>query len=256
VLKCSGNMEEKISTNEGQLEGTAMRILILEDNDLLAKFIGTMLNDEGIQCDVVNTYSSAMGKLGKHYDWIIADYFLQGGGETGVDFVEEYKKKNSRTKVLIYSANMDKIESDAVDKIIYKTVHADELINFIKTELKEEQDCAAKCSSNYEIIEIRRTLEELRGKYCLDNSMLLSHDKKIAIFETNLENFKVSFQKLEDKVDNVSKSISAVDKSMEELTKKQASSSVSIILWVAGIVLGSFAAVMGIIYEMIKNLIK
>ena len=249
-------MEEKISTNEGQLEGTAMRILILEDNELVAKFIGHMLESEGIYSDIVHTYREAMLKVNKHYDWIIADYFLQDGGETGVDFVEEYKKKNHRTKVLIYSANMEKIESEAVDKIIYKTVNADELVGFIKNELKDDNDCSTSCSSNYEIIEIRKSLEELKGNFRVDNSMLLSHEKKIAIFETNLENFKVSFQKLDDKVDCISKNMDGVIKSVDDMSRKQAASSVTIIMWVSGIVLGSFGAVMGIIYEMIKNLIK
>lgn len=249
------NIENEVSEVQ-HTEGDTMRILILEDNELIAKLIGELLNNEGIHHEIVHTYSDAMKKINRHYDWVISDYFLQEGGETGVDFVEEYKKKNSRTKVLIYSANMNKIESNVIDKIIYKTVRADELMEFIKTELKEESDCAANCSSNYDIIEIRKSIEELKGKYNFDNSMLLAHDKKIAIFETNLENFKVSFQKLEDKVDCITKSIDSVDKSVEEMVKKQAANSVSIILWVAGIVLGSFGTVMGIIYEMVKNLIK
>lgn len=250
-------MDLKDNILEGQLEGTAMRILILEDNELIAKFISQMLEMEGIYNDIVHTYQDAMTKVNKHYDWIIADYFLQGGGETGVDFVEVYKKNNHRTKVLIYSAHMDKIESESVDKIIYKTVNVDEMMNFIRNELnKEVADCSISCSSNYEIIEIRRTLDELRGKFLLDNSMLLSHEKKIAIFETNLENFKVSFQKLDDKVDCVTKNIDCVIKTVDDMSRKQSASSVTIILWVAGIVLGSFGAVMGIIYEMIKNLIK
>lgn len=233
-----------------------MRILILEDNELIAKFLWHLLNNEGIYSDIVLTYDEALAKINTKYDWIITDYFLQRG-ETGLDFIELYKQKNPqhRVKVLVYSANMEKIESDVVDKIIYKTVNADELMEFVKNELKNG-DSDSKGPIDYELIEIKKTLEDLIQKYDSNNTLLNAHDKKIAIFESNLENFKGSFQKLEAKVDGVSKNIGEIDKSVGELSKKQASSSVTIILWVAGIVISSYAGVTAIIYEMIKNMIK
>ena len=233
-----------------------MKILILEDDEMVAKVLGYLLEREGIQFDTVNTFDEAMEKISKRYDWIIADYFLNGS-ETGVDFVTEYKKTNPRTKVLIYTGKMDKINSEDIDKIIYKTVNVDELINFIKTELTPDNYCVnTTCSEKNEIEEIKKTLGDIRDKMSQESNLLALHDKKIAIFETNLENFKVIFQKLEDKVDNVTKSVECVNKSMDEMAKKQASSSVSIVLWVSGIVISSFAAVTTIIYEIVKHALK
>ena len=108
-----------------------MKILIVEDETALAQSIMQYLSEQDYLCELVATYREAIGKISLYnYDCILLDLMLPGGN--GMDVLEELRKTNSQTAVLIISAKDsldDKIKGilKGADDYLAKPFHLAEM---------------------------------------------------------------------------------------------------------------------------------
>lgn len=80
-----------------------MKLLLVEDNEELAKNIITYLKTEGNICEHASTYFAAVDKISVYeYDLIILDIMLPDGN--GLNVLRELREHQSETGVLIISA--------------------------------------------------------------------------------------------------------------------------------------------------------
>ena len=80
-----------------------MKLLLVEDNEELAKNIITYLKTEGNICELALTYFAAIDKISVYeYDLIILDIMLPDGN--GLSVLKELREHQSETGVLIISA--------------------------------------------------------------------------------------------------------------------------------------------------------
>lgn len=80
-----------------------MKVLIVEDNQDLARNINEYLTGEGYVCEWASTCDKAKEKLASfHYDCIVLDIMLPDGD--GLDLLEFIKAQKVKTNVLIVSA--------------------------------------------------------------------------------------------------------------------------------------------------------
>lgn len=80
-----------------------MRILVLEDDQNLAKAFALRLRDDGHAVDVALTFSEAVEALGEvDYDVVVLDRMVPGGDS--LDLVAEVRKRGDQVPVLILSA--------------------------------------------------------------------------------------------------------------------------------------------------------
>lgn len=99
-----------------------MKILIIEDEKLLAESIATYLKQEQYNCEFTSTFDEAIEKTGVYeYDCILLDLNLPDG--EGLEILEALKKESKQDGVIIISAR------DAVDdKIIGLKLGADDYL--------------------------------------------------------------------------------------------------------------------------------
>ncbi|RYY58522.1 MAG: response regulator transcription factor [Chitinophagaceae bacterium] len=80
-----------------------MKILIIEDEEELAKSIVQYMAGESFVCETAGDYGSAMEKIALYdYTCIVLDITLPGG--SGLDILKELRKNNKADGVLIVSA--------------------------------------------------------------------------------------------------------------------------------------------------------
>ena len=80
-----------------------MKILIIEDEPLLAQSIQQFLQSAGNTCDIADRFESAWMKIGVYqYDCILVDITLPDGN--GLDIVKELRSKQSKAGIIIISA--------------------------------------------------------------------------------------------------------------------------------------------------------
>ena len=80
-----------------------MKILIVEDEPLLAQNMAQYLSAQNYLCEQAFTFKEAMEKMSLYeYDCILLDLMLPGGD--GIDLLEHLRKTNRQTAVLIISA--------------------------------------------------------------------------------------------------------------------------------------------------------
>lgn len=117
-----------------------MKFLIAEDEVELQQSIATYLNHEGNICEVASDYDDAAYKIDLYdYDLIILDINLITG--SGLDLLQNLKKEQNRTGVIIISANNsleDKLKGldFGADDYITKPFHLAELNSRIKAVLR------------------------------------------------------------------------------------------------------------------------
>lgn len=99
-----------------------MKILIIEDEKLLAESIAIYLKQEQYNCEFASTFDEAIEKTGVYeYDCILLDLNLPDG--EGLEILEALKKESKQDGVIIISAR------DAVDdKIIGLKLGADDYL--------------------------------------------------------------------------------------------------------------------------------
>ncbi len=80
-----------------------MRVLVVEDQELIGKAIQKGLSEEGFAVDRVTTVADALHTALEHdYDVTVLDLMLPDG--SGFDFLRTFRKENKKTPVLILTA--------------------------------------------------------------------------------------------------------------------------------------------------------
>lgn len=120
-----------------------MKILLIEDEKVLASSILDYLRKEGYICEIAYAYKAASEKADLYeYDIVIADITLPDG--TGLDIIKLLKTKATQTGIIIISAKNsieDKIEGLdlGADDYIGKPFHLAELNARIKAVIRRKQ---------------------------------------------------------------------------------------------------------------------
>ena len=117
-----------------------MKILVIEDERVLAESIASHLSKEGFMVESVYSYDDAVEKVNLYvYDCVVVDINLPGG--TGFDIVEMLKKIKSSSGIIIISARdalEDRIRSLEIgsDDYLTKPFHLSELNARVKAILR------------------------------------------------------------------------------------------------------------------------
>ncbi len=120
-----------------------MKLLLVEDEKELASDIKSFISVEGFICETVYSLSEALEKINLHeYDCAIIDITLPGG--SGLKIIEELKKLNGKTGIIIISAKdslSDKLTGLELgaDDYLTKPFHLSELNARIKSVLRRRQ---------------------------------------------------------------------------------------------------------------------
>jgi len=164
-----------------------MKLLLIEDEIILADEISSFISSEGFVCEVVYDYKSALQKINLYeYDCVIVDITLPGG--SGLKLIEQLKAISTKTGIIIISAKnslSDKLNglSLGADDYLTKPFHLAELNARIQAVLRRRQFngdtkiCFEEISINHEKREvwIKETLMDLTRKeydlllYCVSN---------------------------------------------------------------------------------------
>jgi len=120
-----------------------MKVLIIEDEQELAKGIVEYLSEENYLCEVAATFAEAMGKIELfNYDCILLDITLPDGN--GLQILETLKQENKQDGVIIISAKDsldDKIRGLQIgaDDYLTKPFHLSELTARIYSLIRRRQ---------------------------------------------------------------------------------------------------------------------
>ena len=120
-----------------------MKILIIEDEQELAKNIAEYLAGENYLCEFAGTYQKALEKIAVHqYDCILLDMMLPDG--SGMKILETLKKEGKQDGVIIVSARdslHDKIAGLQIgaDDYLTKPFHLSELSARIYSVIRRKQ---------------------------------------------------------------------------------------------------------------------
>jgi DNA-binding response OmpR family regulator len=120
-----------------------MKILLIEDEKILAGSILDYLQKEGYICEIAYNYRAASEKANLYeYDIILADITLPDG--SGFDIIKQLKTKITNTGIIIISAKNsieDKIEGLdlGADDYIGKPFHLAELNARVKAVVRRKQ---------------------------------------------------------------------------------------------------------------------
>ncbi|NML21438.1 response regulator transcription factor [Pseudoflavitalea sp. G-6-1-2] len=132
-----------------------MKILIIEDEEALAKSIGAYLSDAHYRCEYATSFSEAMEKTEVYvYDCILLDLMLPGGD--GLKILSELKANNKQDGVIIISAKDsldDKIKGLQIgaDDYLTKPFHLSELAARIYSVIRRKQFSNANIVEQHEL---------------------------------------------------------------------------------------------------------
>lgn len=153
-----------------------MKILIIEDEQELAKSIAEYLSEENYLCEFASTYNRALDKIETyHYDCILLDIMLPDG--SGMEILEELKQQDKQDGVIIISAKDaldDKIKGLQIgaDDYLTKPFHLAELTARIYSVIRRKQ------FGNSNTIQQNELQIDLLAKTVLVNNKLISLTKK------------------------------------------------------------------------------
>lgn len=132
-----------------------MKILIIEDEEELAKSIAEYLSGENYLCEFASTFNEAKNKIEVfNYDCILLDITLPDGN--GLKILEELKKENKQDGVIIISAKNsldDRINglNIGADDYLTKPFHLSELTARIYSIIRRKQFSNANVVSQNEL---------------------------------------------------------------------------------------------------------
>ncbi|MDH3878959.1 MAG: response regulator, partial [Desulfobacterales bacterium] len=134
------------------------KILVVDDEESIRFTFESFLSDEGHDIDTAPDFQTAVDRISKtDYDLIFADIIL--GGKTGIDLLQEIKKRNLRSLVIMVTGYPNiETASDAVRlgafDYIPKPVRPDTLIHSAALALQHKalQDKTEQYRSNLEAI--------------------------------------------------------------------------------------------------------
>lgn len=121
-----------------------MKILIVEDEEELAKDISNYLSGESYLCEIAITYQQAKEKIALYnYDCILLDLMLPNGAD-GLNLLENLEYQNNQQGVIIISAKNsleDKIKGLKIgaDDYLSKPFHLAELSARIYSVIRRKQ---------------------------------------------------------------------------------------------------------------------
>lgn len=153
-----------------------MKILIIEDEEELAKSIAEYLSEENYLCEFASTFSEAMSKIEVfQYDCILLDITLPDGN--GLKILEELKKEQKQDGVIIISAKNaldDKIKGLEIgaDDYLTKPFHLSELAARIYSIIRRKQ------FSSTNVVAQNELQIDLLAKTVSVNNSLISLTKK------------------------------------------------------------------------------
>ncbi|PKP12880.1 MAG: DNA-binding response regulator [Bacteroidetes bacterium HGW-Bacteroidetes-3] len=120
-----------------------MKLLLIEDEQELAKSIQEYLNGNEFVCEWANKFSTALDKISNYdYDCILLDLMLPDGN--GLEILTELKKQNKTDGVIIISAKEtldSRIEGFnlGADDYLTKPFHLSELLVRIQALIRRKQ---------------------------------------------------------------------------------------------------------------------
>jgi DNA-binding response OmpR family regulator len=153
-----------------------MKILIIEDEEKLARNIAAFLSEENYMCEFAETFQQALAKIELYqYDCILLDLMLPGGD--GLKILEELKSHNKQDGVIITSAKdslTDKIAGLQIgaDDYLVKPFHLSELAARIYAVIRRKQ------FGNANIVRLNELQIDLLAKTILVNEELVLLTKK------------------------------------------------------------------------------
>lgn len=145
-----------------------MKILLVEDDELLAESLAELLDDAGYRTDIASDIKTATALATiEHYALVILDLGLPDG--TGLALLADWRKAKWPVPILILTARdswMDKVEGLRVgaDDYVTKPFHEEELLARLQALLRRRMDTF---SNLLEINGIR--LDEARQQYSLEH---------------------------------------------------------------------------------------
>ena len=153
-----------------------MKILIIEDEEELAKSIAEYLLEENYLCEFASTFSEAINKIEVfQYDCILLDITLPDGN--GLKILEELKKEQKQDGVIIISAKNaldDKIKGLEIgaDDYLTKPFHLSELAARIYSIIRRKQ------FSSTNVVAQKELQIDLLAKTVSVNNSLITLTKK------------------------------------------------------------------------------
>lgn len=80
-----------------------MRVLVVEDEPLIAEVVARALAREGLAVDIAGDGETALGEAGaKQYDLIVLDLLLPG--RDGLEVCQEIRRTDARTPIIMLTA--------------------------------------------------------------------------------------------------------------------------------------------------------
>ncbi len=153
-----------------------MKILIIEDEEELARSIAEYLSEENYLCEFAASYNQALDKIEMYqYDCILLDIMLPDGN--GMKLLEELKLQDKQDGVIIISAKNaldDKIKGLQIgaDDYLTKPFHLSELTARIYSIIRRKQ------FSNSNIVRQNELLIDLLAKTVSVNNDPVTLTKK------------------------------------------------------------------------------
>lgn len=230
-----------------------MKVLILEDNDIIAELLCSVFKEIDINdIDICYNYNDAITKLNVEYNLIILDYLLTGN-KTGADYSAIYKKNHPNCEVIIYSAYADKLDLPNAT-LIQKPVRIDELITIIKqklalNEIKNKSNNIISVSkdtnskdNNQDLTVIFNIIKQHESDISCIKEIVTRHDEKISNDINNIKDLKDGFNKFAGKVDKV-----LVD---NEIAKTDIMKTINkIIIWIFGLIVALMTVAVTIVLK-------
>lgn len=117
-----------------------MKVLLVEDEQVLARVVSEYLNEEGFLCETASDFDQGFEKVSLYqYDCVLLDVTLPGG--SGIDILKQLKKTNPDSGVIIISARNsldDKLVGldTGADDYLTKPFHLPELNSRIRSVIR------------------------------------------------------------------------------------------------------------------------